>query len=808
MTDESAGTDPGRASDRPRRRWLVPALLLAGTVAVVAVAVNRTRPETTGDDLPHGPVAARVSAPMGEPVPSATAAERETFERGEDVSLRRFTLDDGLGPAFNVTFCTACHERPVPGGSAGLYRNFFIGGTELPDGSFVALESAGEAGGVVRMYSYEEGSPARPPLDEATDVLAQRNPIPFFGVGLLAEIPDVEILSRADPDDSDGDGISGRANYDQGFVGRFGRKAQTVSIEGFIRGPLFNHLGVTTDPLTEEQRAALPVDSSGGDVTTSGFGELSRLFFFQAAAPSSPLVDFDAAPDPELGTDDLFDLVAYTMLLAAPRLEEPTEQTIRGAEVFDDLGCGSCHTPRIEGPRGPLPVYSDLLLHDMGPDLADGVVQGEATGSEFRTQPLWGLAAVGPYLHDGRASTIREAILLHGGEAQAARDRAAGLSDAEMADLEEFLLSLGGRDQYSDGLIAPSDPLPGVGDLGGPRRPLSEEEQEAFLSGRAVFDRDFRFADGVGAPGFNGDSCRACHFDPVVGGSGPAGVNVMRHGGLDDSGEFVTPPDGLVLPKQTSDSWFVPIPDASMTIFEQRQTPTLLGLGLVDAIPDEVILANADPDDADGDGISGEAAITADGRLGRFGWKANVPSLAEFVRDAVGTELGMTLDPQEGLTFGITVDEDDVPDAEFDTADAADLLFFLQELAPPPRREDPAETVAAGAALFETIGCSTCHVPELEGPDGPVRLYSDLLLHEILPEGSPGIVNGNAGMTEFRTPPLWGLADTGPYLHDGSAATIDAAVRAHAAEGLSARDAYVGLTEDERSAVLAFLESL
>ena len=183
-----------------------------------------------------------------------------------------------------MTFCGACHERPQPGGSAGLYRNFFLAGVRLDDGPFVMghnvtlfecgdpatppaerernppPESAtGAFVGVIRMFSHFAGQTARPDPGFAPNVIVQRNPIPFYGVGLLAELSEEEILRRADPDDEDGDGISGRPNYDKGFVGRFGLKAQTVSIEGFIRGPLFNHMGVTTDPLTHEQRARLPV---------------------------------------------------------------------------------------------------------------------------------------------------------------------------------------------------------------------------------------------------------------------------------------------------------------------------------------------------------------------------------------------------------------------------------------------------------------------------------------------------------------------------------------------------------------------
>lgn len=786
---------------RPSFRYRLLMLALIATAAVVA-ACSRDSAEH-----PHGPIAADISARLGEPLPTATAADLATFERGRQVALRRFGLADGLGPSFNVTFCAACHERPTAGGSAALYRNFFIAGTVLPDGSFVAAQSAGPSGGVIRMYSFAEDAPARPPIQEGINVITQRNPIPFFGVGLLAELSDEEILRRADPDDADGDGISGRANYDRGFVGRFGRKSQTVSIEGFIRGPLFNHLGITTDPLSDDMRARLPVDSSTSSRDAQAFGLLHA--FAQAAAPDGPTVDFDGVPDPEMTPDDLFDLIFYSMLLAAPDIEQPTELGRQGAAVFDAIGCGSCHTPRLEGPRGPLPVYSDLLLHDMGEELADGLRQGEATGSEFRTQPLWGLAATGPYLHDGRAGTIREAILAHAGEGQAAADRTAALTADEYAALEEFLLSLGGRSQHSLGLIPPDEPIAAVGTLGGPLRELSTDETALFLAGRAVFDRDGTFSEGIGTPGFNGDSCRACHFDPIPGGSGPAGVNVMRNGTIDDGGVFHAPAAGTILHKETARrSWLNP-PDPATNVFEHRQTPTLFGLGLIDAISDAVIAANADPDDLDGDGISGRVAVLADGRIGKFGWKAQVPSLAEFVRDAAAAELGFTMAPVAGLTFGITSDDDDVPDPEFSAADAERLLFFLTTLAPPPRRGDLTDPrIVRGETVFHMLGCAVCHTPTLEGPTGPVALYSDLLLHAILPEGAPGIADGPASMQEFRTPPLWGLRDTGPYLHTGAADTVTEAILGHDGEAAAVRARFQALGAEDLQALLAFLDSL
>ncbi|MGB0717018.1 MAG: di-heme oxidoredictase family protein, partial [Phycisphaerae bacterium] len=295
---------------------------------------------TDGDGMDDGPVAEGISGKLGDPLPNATDDQLASFERGKSVFNRVFDLEDGLGPAFNVTFCGACHERPTVGGSAGLYRNFVIAGRLTDDGAFLFSESAGDADGVLRKFAYSDDLPARPDIPSNATIFAQRNPIPFFGVGLLAELSDEEILRRVDPDDADGDGISGRANFDRGFVGRFGRKSQTVSIEGFIRGPLFNHLGITSDPLTEVQRALLPVDSSLDGL--DGTGKLRPRL--QAAAPDGPLTDDDAAPDPELSTDELFDLVSFSMLLAAPTLEEPTEQTNRGRLLFHDAGCVACHT--------------------------------------------------------------------------------------------------------------------------------------------------------------------------------------------------------------------------------------------------------------------------------------------------------------------------------------------------------------------------------------------------------------------------------------------------------------------------------
>jgi CxxC motif-containing protein (DUF1111 family) len=835
---------PALASSRiPRRRSMRAAgaaLALLGLVGCEGMC----DPEPPPGEIGHGPIAEGIFAPMGEILPTATDEQRATFERGKDAALRRFDLADGLGPAFNLVSCAGCHEKPVTGGSGGLYRNFFLTGAVDEEGVFSPVPSAGPAGGVVRMYGYADHIPAnpeqppfedapdnfcasapptgglvyplaRPAVDPRTNVKAQRNPIPFFGVGLMAALDEESLEAFIDEDDANNDGVSGRPNYVSGFIGRFGRKSQTTSIEAFIRGPLFNHLGITTLPLTNEMRARLPVDSSNPDM---GEGQGATLWFAdaltrhaQAGAPDNPNFDCDGVTDPEMSQEALFDLVSFTMLLAAPQFEELNDQRLAGLEHFDAIGCAECHRPRVEGREGPIPLYSDLLIHDMGEALADGLKQGEATGSEFRTQPLWGIAAVGPYLHDGRATTIDEAIRMHGGEGLSAKIRYERLDETDREDLIEFLLSLGGRSQATGGLLLPDFEPAEVGEYGGPFRELDEEELAEFKAGIELFDHEFGFSDGAGGPRLNGDSCRACHFDPVIGGAGPRDVNVMRHGIMNNGGEFVPPAVGTILHKTTglrgqSVNW----PQDEATIFEHRNTPHLFGLGLIDAIPEETILANADPDDTlVPDGISGRAAILDGGKLGRFGWKAQVPDLKEFVRDAVTAELGMTLPYEEGLTFGKIHDNDDIPDPEYLPENATRLENVLRTWGGPPRQ--PAEDEAAalrGEELFETVGCTGCHIPVLQGGIGPVPLYSDLLLHEILPPDAMGTEEGSASMLEFRTAPLWGLATSAPYLHSGAADTIHDAVLAHDGEAVVVRENYEALSDEERDDLLMFLGTL
>ncbi|MCA9574532.1 MAG: di-heme oxidoredictase family protein [Polyangiales bacterium] len=748
------------------------------------------------------PVAPGIFAPLGEVMPRATEEQRATFARGRALALRPFAVSDGLGPPFNVSFCLGCHEKPVFGGAAGHYRDFLLVAFRDTDGAYVPR---GVNGVQVQFLTSLRGRVAEEPF---VNVTATRNPIPFFGVGALAEITDEEILSRADPDDRDGDGISGRANFDRGFVGRFGRKSQTVSIEGFIRGPLFNHLGITSVPLTNEARQRLPLPSG---VTTADAplrlgSSVAGAQAAQAAAPDEPNFDADAVPDPELSPEELFDIVAFTMLLAAPEPDAPTVASERGERHFHALACATCHTPALRGPHGLVPAYSDLLLHDMGPELADGIQQALATGSEFRTQPLWGVVAVAPYLHDGRASTLDEAIRAHGGEAQAAREAYEALSSDERDDVIAFLSSLGGAREHTDGLLPAGAPLVAGGQLGAPRPGLGAAELEQFTRGRAVFDRDMTRAVGLG-PRFNGDSCRACHFQPAIGGAGPLDVDVIRNGQL-VMDVFTAPAGGTILHRHDV-SGERPAPEPGSNFFEPRQTPSLFGLGLVDRIPEATLQALADPDDADMDGISGRAHVLPDGRVGRFGWKAQVPSLAEFARDALSAEVGITLPPQAGATFGALSDGDAFPDPEISVDDIEDLVAFMVGLDAPARGSRDAPTEALGESLFGAAGCAACHVPSLTNADGvDVRAYSDFLLHDVASPLSGGIVDGDATTHEFRTAPLWGLSHSAPYMHHGRAETVREAIGAHSGEAEPARLAFEALTEGDQAALLAFLAAL
>ncbi len=367
-------------------------------------------------------------------------------------------------------------------------------------------------------------------------------------------------------------------------------------------------------------------------------------------------------------------------------------------------------------------------------------------------------------------------------------------------------------------------PLPGEALLG-----LTPAEFEEFTLGQDDFLEVESAEEGLG-PAFNATSCAACHNVPAIGGAGT--IAEMRVGRRDAAGRFQT----LDATGETLFHLFsVPthgcqaiVPDEA-TVFARRVPIPLFGAGLVEAIPDDTIVALEDPDDRDRDGVSGRAAriedvATGERRIGRFGWKAQHATLLTFSGDAYRNEMGITNDvfPHE-VAFGVTAERmracdpipepEDIPDPRTRRRGIDNFTSFMRFLGP-AARAGSSEATRAGEQVFGAIGCATCHQPTLmTGPHSnplfdrkPVALFSDLLLHEV--GTGDGIVQASAEADEIRTPALWGLRLRRPLLHDGSAGTIEEAIRRHGGEAELARRGFERLSDADRGLLLAFLRSL
>jgi CxxC motif-containing protein (DUF1111 family) len=370
-----------------------------------------------------------------------------------------------------------------------------------------------------------------------------------------------------------------------------------------------------------------------------------------------------------------------------------------------------------------------------------------------------------------------------------------------------------------NGRPLPGDPLPGI----------NGSELEEFRLGLEDFTEVESVEDGLG-PAFNGSSCAVCHSVPAIGGAGV--VAEVRAARRDEQGEFVelVPTSGSLfqifsIPTHTCQPTIPP----EANVISRRVPIPLFGAGLVEAIPDEALVALDDAEDRDRDGVSGRAAIVVDiatghRRVGRFGWKAQHATLLAFAADAYRNEMGITNDlfPDE-LAFGISTEQmklcDPIPDPE-DRADPRtrrrgidNFEAFMKFLAPAGRGLVD-ESVRAGEALFNTVGCAACHVPSLQtGPSAnplfnrkAVPLFSDLLLHDV--GTGDGIRQNAASPLEFRTPALWGLRLRRPLLHDGTAATIEDAIDRHANEAAAARRRFQSLSNEQRATLVMFLKSL
>ena len=367
--------------------------------------------------------------------------------------------------------------------------------------------------------------------------------------------------------------------------------------------------------------------------------------------------------------------------------------------------------------------------------------------------------------------------------------------------------------------MLPGDPLPD----------LTPTEFEEFALGLDDFLEVEDPEEGLG-PAFNNTSCAGCHNVPAIGGI--AQVTTVRAGIQDPDGSFrdIEPSRGSLFQLfsvPTHGCQSVIPPEAN--VISRRAPIPLFGAGLVEAIADETIEALADPNDLDGDGISGRAPLvvdraTGDERVGRFGWKSQVATLLDFSGDAYRNEMGITNDlfPEE-LTFRLTEAQLLVCDVRPDPEDIAEpttgrrgidnFESFMKFLAPPARGPITPQ-VTTGGQVFAAIGCAACHVPILTtGPSAnplfarqPVRLYSDLLLHDI--GTGDGIRQAGGEPEELRTPALWGLRFRRPLLHDGSAATVVDAIRRHDHEAALARQGFATLSPEDHAALVAFLDSL
>ncbi|MEM7533805.1 MAG: di-heme oxidoredictase family protein [Chloroflexota bacterium] len=382
------------------------------------------------------------------------------------------TARDGLGPYFNARSCAGCHFKD------GRGRPPEFDG-ELPTGFLVRLSVPGEdihhapipeptyggqfhdqavlelgSEGLVEI-DYEEvtgtfadGTPysLRRPTYTLADLaygemhpevmMSPRVANQVIGMGLLEAITDETLLALADPTDQDGDGISGRPNYvwdaynNRMAIGRFGWKANQPSVVQQVASAFSGDMGITT--------GLFPQDN--------------------CAEPQTDCQAVQHGGIPEIDDDDFLKVVLYTSSLAVPvRRDWKEPQVLEGKQVFMDAGCASCHTPKLEtGIHPTIPAlshqtiraYTDLLLHDMGDELADGRPDFQATGNEWRTPPLWGIGLFQTvnkhtyYLHDGRARNLMEAVLWHGGEAEAAKGNVLQLSQAQRDALIAFLESL------------------------------------------------------------------------------------------------------------------------------------------------------------------------------------------------------------------------------------------------------------------------------------------------------------------------------------------------------------------------------
>ena len=375
---------------------------------------------------------------LGGPLPGLTSGQLTHFTTG--MTQFDFPWDPvhGLGPVYTNTNCNNCHAVPVFGGYNTKNRVTLFG-TLNSDGSFNPLTN--EGGSQLQPLTVAKFIPQCSVAGEfiPTDatIIGQRLPPPLFGDGLIDNIDDSAIMANAV---NKGMGIQGSVNMVADWngnmrVGRFGQKAQNASLLQTV-GLAFGHdIGITNPVVTTE-------DCPQGNCSIPGI-----------CVRRSELNDMNGVE-----TVQMYDFLVYL----APNT--PGTGNSNGQALFSSIGCALCHLPsyttdpnvaipvdflgHVNGPpivalsNQPVNLYSDLLIHDMGTGLADNIPQGQATGSQWRTTPLWGLSFRTVYLHDGRTTNLTKAITMHGGEATQVINAFKALSPSDQADLLAFIQSL------------------------------------------------------------------------------------------------------------------------------------------------------------------------------------------------------------------------------------------------------------------------------------------------------------------------------------------------------------------------------
>lgn len=371
---------------------------------------------------------------LGGPIPNLKPLENTYFLTGRTAFFHLWDPVQGQGPVFTQSGCVSCHTSPVAGGLSTTVTTF--AGKTNSDGTFNGLEN--EGGPVIQRFSIMQFQPTCTVPGEVVPadatIVSGRIAPPTFGMGLVNSIPEDAIMAQAV---DKGDGIHGMVNLvpdENGdiHVGRFGLKAQFASLLQFTAEATLHDLGITNPYLLDED---LPQ------------GKFIPPICLRAAEPNDP--DGSATINP-------FHFMEYL----APHTPGPPNTN--GQAQFDAIGCNKCHlesyttgpkVPVITDVNGdvifsaalsnqPVNLYSDLLLHDMGPVLADGISQGQASGTQLRTTPLWGLAIKTRYLHDGRTTDIKKSITMHGGESTTVIQRFNALAPQDQNDLIAFIQSL------------------------------------------------------------------------------------------------------------------------------------------------------------------------------------------------------------------------------------------------------------------------------------------------------------------------------------------------------------------------------